>query len=148
MLTTRMLVPSLLGLFVTWGSLAAADVKLAIHLAEQKPAEGCVEATLPNTKQKIYLHPQAALTEKDVAKAGVTTTTQGFPAILVSFTKEGGEKMAKLTEANQGKMLAVLVNGKVISAPTIRSKIADKAVITGQFTKTEADKIAEGINRK
>ncbi len=63
----------------------------------------------------------------------------------MSFTEEGG---AKLTQANQGKMLAVLVNGKVISAPTIRSKISEQAMITGQFTKAEAEKIAEGINGK
>ncbi len=148
MLTTRMLVPSLLGLLVTWGSLAAADVKLAFHLAEQKPTKNGIEVTLPGTNQKIYLHPKAELTEKDVARARVTTTNQGFPAILVTFTKEGGAKMAKLTEANQGKMLAVLVNGKVISAPTIRSKISEQAMITGQFTKAEAEKIAEGINGK
>ncbi len=123
-----------------------AEDKVAFHLAESKPTDKCLEATLPGSKQKIYLHPQAVLTKKDVAKAQVTTY-RGFPAISVTFTKEGGAKMAKLTEANQGKKLAVLVDGKVISAPVIRSKISEKAEITGKFTKAEAEKIAEAMNK-
>ena len=148
----KILLLSLMGLFATWYPLMGADagphIKLALHLAEDKPTEKCKEETVSSTRQKVYLHPEALLTEKDVAEANVTQTDKGEPAISVIFTREGGKKMATLTEANQGKRLAIVVDGKVINAPVIRSKIVDRAVITGRFTKAEAEKIAKEINRK
>lgn len=143
---------SLLGFLVAGypltGEEAAPHTKIALHLAEDKPTEQCKEVTVSSTNQKVYLHPEALLTEKDVAEAKVTQTDKGVPEISVTFTKEGGKKMARLTEANQGKRLAIVVDGKVISAPVIRSKVADRAVITGNFTKAEAEKIAKEINQK
>jgi preprotein translocase subunit SecD len=45
--------------------------------------------------------------------------------------------------------MVIMVDGKVLGAPTIRSKIADgKAQITGNFTQEEAERIAKGINGK
>jgi preprotein translocase subunit SecD len=41
-----------------------------------------------------------------------------------------------------------VINGKVVSAPVIRAKIAERAQITGDFTKEELEKIAKAINEK
>jgi preprotein translocase subunit SecD len=56
--------------------------------------------------------------------------------------------MKKLTEEHRDKPLAVLVDGKVISAPVVKSVISDKAEITGKFTKDEVEKLAKGIKGK
>lgn len=124
------------------------DAKLAIHLAEARPTEGCREAADSSTRRKIYLHTQSVVTEKDVTKVNATEIGNGLPAISVTLTKEGGEKMAKVTEGNLGKMLAILVDGKVLCAPVIRSKLADRVVITGKFTKAETERIARELGRK
>lgn len=143
---------SLLGFLVVGypltGVEAAARPKLALHLAEDKPTKQCKEVTVSSTNQKVYLYPEALLTEKDVAKATVTQTDKGLLAISVTFTEEGGKKMAKLTKANPSKRLALVVDGKVLNAPVIRSIITDRAIITGKFTKAEAEKIAKEINPK
>jgi preprotein translocase subunit SecD len=47
-----------------------------------------------------------------------------------------------------GKPMAFLVDGVVITAPTVKSKIGDKAWIQGDFTATEAQDIANGIKGK
>jgi preprotein translocase subunit SecD len=147
MKTTRVTVPSLLSLILLANSIMGADAKLAFHLAEAKPTEGWKEVTESGTGRKIFVEPKAVLTGHDVATAA-TVVLGGFPAISVTFTKTGGVKMAKLTQENKGKMLAIFVNGKLISAPVIRSKMADQAVITGHFTRAEAEKIAKEISGK
>jgi preprotein translocase subunit SecD len=48
---------------------------------------------------------------------------------------------------SDGKRLAVLVEGRVISAPFLSGSIYDKAVITGEITKVEAERIASELNR-
>jgi preprotein translocase subunit SecD len=43
--------------------------------------------------------------------------------------------------------MAVLVDGRVVMAPVVRSPISGSAVITGNFTRADAERIAEGIYR-
>jgi preprotein translocase subunit SecD len=56
--------------------------------------------------------------------------------------------MAKLSEQHKGKPLAVLVDGKVIGAPIVKAPFSGRALITGNFTKEEVDKLLRGINGK
>jgi preprotein translocase subunit SecD len=46
-----------------------------------------------------------------------------------------------------GKMLAVLINGRVVSAGIIVGKFSNPVTISGEFTEEEAERIASGINR-
>jgi preprotein translocase subunit SecD len=117
-------------------------VKIEFRLAEREPAEGLVEAMVAGTKDKIYLHKGPGVTNEDIAEARLDP--DGSPKVLLTFTKTGKEKMTKFTEAHQGKPLAILVDGKVIAAPTVRSAIAGNAVISVR-TKEEAERIAKGL---
>ena len=45
---------------------------------------------------------------------------------------------AEATRENAGRVMAIVLDGKVISAPVIRSEITSGEIeITGRFTKTE-----------
>ncbi len=124
-------------------------VKIEFRRAETKAAEGLTEATVPGQKEKIYLHKAADATNEDIAEAKVGVDGRTLdPAIEVRFTKEGAKKIAKLSEEHAGKPLAIVIDGKVISAPILRGKIGERAQITGRFTKEEAEKIAKAINGK
>ncbi len=65
---------------------------------------------------------------------------------IVDFTldREGGNTFGRVTGPNIGKPLAILLDGKVESAPTIRAKIRDKGQIQmgGQATYFEAKDLA------
>lgn len=61
---------------------------------------------------------------------------------------EGGKKMARLSDQHREKPLAILVDGKVIAAPVVREKIAERALITGNFTEEEVAKLVKSINAK
>lgn len=123
-------------------------VKLELRRAEKEPAEGLTEATVEGSKDKVYLHKTAELTNDDIAKAEVSEDERKQPCISITFTKEGSAKINKITEEHKNKPLAILVNGKVISAPVIKSVISDKAMITGKFTKEEVERIVKGIKGK
>ena len=136
------------------GPLAAAGpdekpkVKVEFRRAETKNADGLTPATVAGTDEKIYLHPKADATDADIADARVGVDGACNPAIEVTFTKDGAKKMAALSEKHQGKPLAVLIDGKVVTAPVVRAKFSDRAQITGQFTKEEVEKLVKAINAK
>jgi preprotein translocase subunit SecD len=119
------------------------------RLAEQTPADGLTEAKVLGTENKVYLHKTAALTAADIVSAEVKVDQKTLdPIIDIRLTEAGTKKIGKLTEDNIGKLLAVVVDGKVISAPVIRAKVGEHAVITGKFTKAEAEKLAAVIGGK
>jgi SecD/SecF fusion protein len=51
------------------------------------------------------------------------------PEVLFTLTKKGGRIFARVTGANIDKPLAIVLDGRVESAPIIRSKIRDEGVI-------------------
>jgi preprotein translocase subunit SecD len=54
------------------------------------------------------------------------------------LTQQAAKKFGAYTEANIGQRAAIVVDGIVISAPTIQSKITDTGRITGAATQEEA----------
>jgi hypothetical protein len=58
--------------------------------------------------------------------------------LLFSFSESGVEKWASMTRLNKGRSIAILFNGKVISAPRVQEEIKDgKCAISGKFTESE-----------
>jgi preprotein translocase subunit SecD len=77
-------------------------------------------------------------TMAEPAQAG-TGLSSGNWEIKLVLTPEGKEKFAKATAANLNKQIAIVLDGTVISAPTVQSAITDgEARITGNFTVQEA----------
>lgn len=123
-------------------------VRFELRAAESKPAKGLTEAAVEGTQEKVYLHKDAAITNKDIVSAKATSEN-GSVAVEITLTKDGQTKLSKLTEDHVGKPLALMLDGKVVFAPIVRDKIlGDKVVVTGKFTKQEAEKIAKGIQAK
>jgi SecD/SecF fusion protein len=55
----------------------------------------------------------------------------GQPAVAFTLDSLGGERMSQITGPNIHKQMAILLDGKVISSPTLQSKIAGQGQITG-----------------
>ena len=57
------------------------------------------------------------------------------PLILLRFNDEGSKIFEQLTENNIGKVLAIYIDGVMLSAPVVQEKISGgKAQITGNFS--------------
>lgn len=124
-------------------------IRVEFHWAEGAPGKGLTEARVPKTGESVYLHKEALITSEDIieAQALEDLSTRGGYKITLVFTKQAAERMARATEQSDDKRLAVLVEGRVISAPFLSGSIYDKAVITGEITKFEAERIASQLNR-
>jgi|GEM_PF-2477314 len=122
-------------------------VAVEFRLAESEPAAETVEMPVGETAETIHVQKTAALKNGDIesAKESPSSLDKTFYEVQIAFTPAGAKKMKALSEANIGKRLAVLVDGKVLSAPTLRDKISSRAVITGRLSAEEARRIARGI---
>ena len=76
------------------------------------------------------------------ARAGKDPQT-GQPVITLGFDPEGKEQFATLTRVSIGKPLAIVLDGKVLSVPTIQEPILEGQVqISGSFTQESAEQLA------
>lgn len=72
-----------------------------------------------------------------------TYDEKGNPAVSFSFKATGAKKFANATRENVGGRLAIVLDGKVISAPTINSPITGgQGIITGNFTVAAANDLS------
>jgi preprotein translocase subunit SecD len=110
----------------------------------EQTRESTVSA-LPGTAESFV---PTDLTGRDLKKAAVTFDPKtNSPQIALKFTREGGEKFAKITGRNVGRPLAIFLDNQPISAPRVNEAITGgEAVITGQFTLDEAKNLAIQLN--
>ena len=84
---------------------------------------------------------------ENLTRASVGADQSGRPAIDFRFDGTGARRFGDATAANLGKPFAIILDGKVISAPTIQSAITSgSGQITGQFTLEEAATLVNLLN--
>ena len=67
----------------------------------------------------------------------------GAPGVSFNLTGRGGAQFADLTGANVGRRLAIVLDNRVQSAPSIRERIPrGQGSITGSFTEEEAQNLS------
>ncbi|HEX4997577.1 MAG TPA: protein translocase subunit SecD, partial [Terriglobia bacterium] len=76
----------------------------------------------------------AGVTGRDLKTAYSSRDQNNRPAVGFTLTPEGAKKFGVFTEKNIGRGLAIVLDGRVQSAPTIRSKITDNGEITGSYS--------------
>ncbi|HEY4178504.1 MAG TPA: hypothetical protein VGM90_16770 [Kofleriaceae bacterium] len=78
----------------------------------------------PDRWRTYIVHAEAALDETDIASAELTRdAAHDRFAALVTFTPHGAREFSDLTEKMVGQKLAVLLDGSVVAAPVIGTKI-------------------------
>src|SRR3989338_1591006 len=71
----------------------------------------------------------------------------GQPIVSITFNSEGRELFADITSKHKGEVLAIFLDGQVISSPVIQDEIKDgKAIISGSFTRDEAKALVRDLN--
>jgi len=84
----------------------------------------------------------ASVTGRDLRNAKRSADQYNLPAVSFSLTPEGGAKFAKVTGENVGRQLAIILDGQVVSAPRINSRIEDEGIIEGNFTTESAEDLS------
>lgn len=118
------------------------------RLASINEVEGWESVPGPWPEKNIWIAPEATLTNVDVAESCYELRDWDH-AIGLLLTEDGALKLARLTKAHIGEPVALMIDGKVMSAPRIMAPLlGGRASIHGNFTEEEARAIAEGIAGK
>lgn len=128
------------------GATLQAAIRFEVRLAEDRPSPGLREARVATSDRVVYLHQEIIVTNDDIEQSSVI---QGDGpsrfGVGVQFNAAGTQKMRQATANHVGRPVAILIDGEVVTAPVLRSPISTSAVISGDFTKTEAERIVNGI---
>ncbi len=96
-------------------------------------------------KEPLLLEKKAVLVGDALTNAEVRFDQSQFnePIVSLKFNSEGSKKFSEITASNVGRRLAIVLDGKVQSAPRIREAIpSGEAVITGRFDAQQAQDLA------
>jgi preprotein translocase subunit SecD len=85
---------------------------------------------------------QAPITGQSLTDARVGFDNRQRAEVQFTFDNDGGRRFGDLTEANIGEPLAIILDDRVYSAPTINSRITFNGRITGRFSAEEAADLA------
>jgi preprotein translocase subunit SecD len=128
------------------------DYALTEELLKAKHPDGLPAGTVvsPQLEKKtnkvlgVYLLPEAADMRGDQLEDARVTfdNTRSERQVSFTWTADGGRQFGYLTEKNIGQQLAIVIDGNVISAPRIQSRISRQGVITGNFSAEEASDLA------
>ena len=120
---------------------------LQVHLAQETPAEGYRPMFVRDTGETVYMEPQPALTEAHLRKIAVWRGQHDDSTLALMFTEDGTAQLARVTAANVGKRLAFVIDGRVVTAPVLRTQITEgEAVIESGFTEEEATQLAKVLS--
>ena len=109
------------------------------------------EFVLTRTMEEIQADGEVVLTGSDIAKAEAMLQQAQSGAgneyvVALSLNDDGTTKFATATRNCIGKVIAIVYDGDVISAPTVNSAITDgNAIINGMADFDEANKLATTI---
>ncbi|MGO9272480.1 MAG: protein translocase subunit SecD [Terriglobia bacterium] len=103
----------------------------------------------PNGGQSWYvLNKIAAITGRDLSPGGSQPShdEQGRPSVNFNLTRDGAQRFGRVTGQNVGKLLAIILDNRVVEAPEIHSQINDHGEITGTFTPQQTQDLSLVLN--
>jgi TonB family protein len=119
-----------------------AASRMEIRLAETTPGAGLQQASVPGSDQPIYLHPAPIATWSDVSIARIVNVGDSGFGVAVTLNSDAAARMATATAAHLDRPLAIILDGRVVAAPTVRAPIGETAMITG-ITASAAQELIE-----
>ncbi|MCW5549094.1 MAG: protein translocase subunit SecD [Opitutaceae bacterium] len=105
--------------------------------------------------EELYVKRIPEMTGEMISNSFARPDIYGKPEVILQFTREGRTRFAEVTReiATQGQQtgrigrLAIVLDGKLYSAPTVREEIdSESAQITGSFSDREALNLANVLN--
>jgi preprotein translocase subunit SecD len=114
--------------------------------ADEHPTPGLGEAAIVGTDQKIYLHAEPLVENRDIAQVLVVPDDSASAfGVSLTFRAEGAARMLRGARIHIGRPLAILVDRQAVAAPVVRSSITTVAIMSGNYSRAEAERIVSGI---
>lgn len=120
-----------------------SDIEKLKQAQEGNVPEGYELKSSQEDNEPLLLEKNAALTGDALADASVRFDQFNEAVVGLKFNAQGAKKFSEITSNNVGKRLAIVLDGKVQSAPRIKEAIpSGEAVITGRFSAEQAQDLA------
>src|SRR5579862_2565359 len=98
-------------------------------------------------QQPSYLVRRVVMVDGGDLEKAYTDFQNGAPVVAFRFNAKGARDFGRATQENVGKLFAIVLDGKVISAPVIRGAITGgSGIIEGGFTVSSANELAVLLN--
>jgi preprotein translocase subunit SecD len=117
----------LLGVVFLSATAMQAQAQFSIRAASAQPVEDWQRMQVEHSDQVVWVSPTAAIVASDIEKAQPEVDpVDGATRIAIVFTDAGAQKFTDLTAAQVKKLVAMVVDGKVIWAPMVMGMITGK----------------------
>lgn len=120
-------------------------MSIEFHAADTQAFPGSVGSIDSRTDRKVFVHPESRIDQGDIESV-VHSVSGPNDAILINFTARGAQKMRHFSHEHDGKMIAILVNGQVVSAPVVRGDLS-AGVAIGGLTESAAIELFQLLTR-
>ncbi len=133
-------------------AIASSEVELNalefINQLKKEPVKFSVHLPLPTANASLPLSEikydqDPFITNRDFVS--VRVSKEPLPTLFVSLTEIAGDKLHFVTATHQGARLVVVIDGKVVMAPTINAAISQELAVTGDFTLEKLKEIAKDL---
>ena len=123
--------------------LLGKTAKLNFRLVSNNSEFG-VDELISENDEKLKISKRIVMSGENLIDAQPSIQNQqNEPTVSFTLDRLGSQKFGRATTDNVGKRLAIVLDGKIISAPTINEPITSgKGVISGNFTFQEATDLA------
>ncbi len=123
-------------------SLLGKTAKMTFHFLGDSYSSADV-MQISDYEGRSYPIKKEVILSGDLLTDASPTYHEGQPAVSFRFNAVGTRKFAEITKENIGKIFAIVLDGKVITAPRINTIINQgSGVISGSFTTEEANEVA------
>ncbi len=114
----------------------------AVGVTRAKPSYLLLSSAISSEKGNFLVKKEIEISGENLIDAQATYN-EGQPVVSFKFNNQGAKKFAKVTADNVGKPFAIVLDGKVITAPRINEAIlGGSGIISGSFTVEEANELA------
>lgn len=128
-----------------------SNVSLEIRIVQASPADHLAEMNMIvwGGQRTYYVHDEVLLTEEDVIAATVVTQDNLAPAVKLTLSPEGQEKLRRVAQDNMGSKLGVIVDGRLqctlqIGAPANTGIV----MVTGHILSYGAKRCSRALTRE
>jgi preprotein translocase subunit SecD len=102
-----------------------------------------------NPSQRLALKRVAVVLANDIETAQADFNQLGLPMIAIKLTARGRTRLSNFTTGSIGRRLAIVIDDRILSAPTVVQPITGGHVeLGGNFTFEEAQRLAAAIKSR
>jgi|GEM_PF-6909027 Preprotein translocase subunit SecD len=119
---------------------------IEIRLVPQKPSGGPM-LVVEGRGQTLEVEHKTLLGPSDFGSVGQLEWVEGKPGFNVALTPAGAQKYQKISAENVGRMLAIIVDGKIVMTPKILDPVRAQGFLLTFNTEAEARGLAAKLRQ-